>query len=230
MPTIDVIYEDNHLIVVNKACGEITQGDRTGDPTLPDKIKTWLAEKYNKPGNVFLGVIHRLDRPTSGLVIFAKTSKALARMNALFKERNIQKTYWAIVESQPHHKEGELIDLLKKNKDKNKSFVTTASSNDAKKAILNYRLLAKSDHYFLLEVCPKTGRHHQIRTQLSHIGCCIKGDVKYGARRSNPDRGISLHARKISFTHPIKEKSLTILAKVPNDPLWQFFEKKLEEA
>lgn len=226
---LDIIYEDNHLVAVNKSCGDITQGDKTKDKTLPDKLKVWLAEKYNKSGNVFVGVIHRLDRPTSGLVIFAKTSKALARMNKLFKERTIQKTYWAVVEAKPPQESGRLENFLLKNKKQNKSYVTKTNLNDAKQAILDYQLIAQSERYFLLEIHPKTGRHHQIRVQLSHIGCCIKGDVKYGARRANKDRGISLHAQKIAFIHPVSKEKIEIVASVPSEPLWEWFSKKVSE-
>ncbi|MBW7867898.1 MAG: RluA family pseudouridine synthase [Brumimicrobium sp.] len=222
---LDVIYEDNHLIAVNKAVGDIVQGDKTGDTPLPEEIKSWLAEKYNKPGNVFCGVIHRLDRPTSGIVIFSKTSKALSRMNALFKTNGVQKTYWAIVEEKPPNKSGTLRNYLVKNEKQNKSYVTDASKKDAKEAILDYRLIAESDNYYLLEIALHTGRHHQIRAQLAHIGCHIKGDLKYGAKRANKDGGISLHARKVVFEHPIKKEIISITAKVPNEPLWKWFEE-----
>lgn len=222
---MEVIYEDNHLIAVNKECGEITQGDKTGDVTLPDKLKSWIAKKYQKQGNVFLGVIHRLDRPTSGVVVFSKTSKALARMNRMFKERDVQKKYWAIVEKRPDNDEGSLTNFLRKNKKQNKSYVSQPAK-DAKEATLKYRVLDEGERYFLLEILPKTGRHHQIRTQLSHIGCCIKGDVKYGAKRANADKGISLHARKIVFIHPVSKEEVSIEAPVPDDSLWQWFEKR----
>ena len=224
----DVIYEDNHLIAVNKASGEITQGDKTGDMPLPDKIKLWLAEKYKKEGNVFCGVIHRLDRPTSGLVIFSKTSKALSRMNELFKTREVDKVYWAIVETKPSENTGSLLDYLKKNKEQNKSYPVKQGTPEAKEAVLDYKLIAQSDRYFLLEVNPKTGRHHQIRTQLANIGCIIKGDVKYGAKRSNKDGSISLHARRIKFIHPVKKEPINITAEVPNDPLWKWFKNEVK--
>ncbi|PWH86297.1 RluA family pseudouridine synthase [Brumimicrobium oceani] len=224
---VDVIYEDNHLIAVNKASGDITQGDKTGDLPLPDKIKLWLAEKYKKEGNVFCGVIHRLDRPTSGLVVFSKTSKALSRMNLLFKTREVEKVYWAIVETKPKEDTGSLIDYLKKNKDQNKSYSVKKGTPEAKEAVLDYKLIAQSDRYFLLEVYPQTGRHHQIRTQLANIGSIIKGDVKYGAKRSNKDGSISLHARKVKFIHPVKKEPIEITAKVPNEPLWKWFEKEV---
>src|SRR5690554_1674645 len=226
---IDVIYEDNHLIAVNKAAGDITQGDKTGDESLPEKIKRWLAEKYKKEGNVFCGVIHRLDRPTSGLVIFSKTSKALSRMNELFRKQEVQKVYWAIVEAQPKNPKGSLVHFLRKNKTQNKSYAVKEGTPEAKKAVLDYQLIAQSDKYFLLEVHPKTGRHHQIRTQLSNMGCIIKGDVKYGAKRSNKDGSISLHARSATFIHPVKKEPIEIIAKVPNEPLWKWFEKEVRQ-
>lgn len=222
---VEVVYEDNHLIAVNKASGDITQGDKTGDEPLPEKVKRWLAKKYDKKGNVFCGVIHRLDRPTSGLVIFSKTSKALPRMNKLFKDQAVEKVYWAIVESKPKEGSGSLRDYLKKNKKQNKSYAVKEGTSEAKEAVLDYQLIAKSDRYFLLEVKPKTGRHHQIRTQLANIGCIIKGDVKYGAKRSNKDGSISLHAKSANFIHPVKKEPITIEADVPNDPLWKWFEK-----
>ncbi|RYM35186.1 RNA pseudouridine synthase [Brumimicrobium glaciale] len=225
---MDVIYEDNHLIAVNKASGDITQGDKTGDMPLPEIIKLWLAEKYKKEGNVFCGVIHRLDRPTSGLVIFSKTSKALSRMNELFKNQEVEKVYWAIVETKPQTDTGSLLDYLKKNTDQNKSYSVKKGTPEAKESVLDYKLIAQSDRYFLLEVNPKTGRHHQIRTQLANIGCIIKGDVKYGAKRSNKDGSISLHARRAKFIHPVKKEPIEITADVPNDPLWKWFKKEVE--
>jgi 23S rRNA pseudouridine1911/1915/1917 synthase len=224
---IDVIYEDNHLIAVNKASGDITQGDKTGDMPLPEIIKLWLAEKYKKEGNVFCGVIHRLDRPTSGLVIFSKTSKALSRMNELFKNQEVEKVYWAIVETKPQTDTGSLLDYLKKNTDQNKSYSVKKGTPEAKESVLDYKLIAQSDRYFLLEVNPKTGRHHQIRTQLANIGCIIKGDVKYGAKRSNKDGSISLHARRAKFIHPVKKEPIEITADVPNDPLWRWFKNEV---
>lgn len=224
--SIDVIYEDNHLIAVNKSSGDITQGDKTGDTPLPDKVKKWLAHKYNKPGNVFLGVIHRLDRPTSGIVVFAKTSKALSRMNALFKTRDVKKTYWAIVENKPKIEKGTLVNFLQKNNKQNKSYPVAKGVAGAKEATLDYQLIAESDRYFLLEVNPYTGRHHQIRTQLAAMGCVIKGDLKYGAKNSNNDGSISLHARALSFTHPVSKEKIYIEAEVPKDKLWSFFENQ----
>ncbi len=225
---ISIIYEDNHLIAVNKKSGDITQGDKTGDIPLPDKVKAWIKEKYNKPGNVFCGVIHRLDRPTSGLVLFAKTSKALARMNKKFSTREVQKTYWAIVESSPAEKQGTLKNFLQKNDKQNKSYVVHENAKNAKSAELTYKVIAKSERYTLIEVLPKTGRHHQIRVQLAAIGCIIKGDLKYGAKRSNEDGSICLHARKLSFEHPVSKENISITAKVPEEKLWQYFESKVE--
>ena len=220
---MQVIYEDNHLIALNKTCHEIVQGDKTGDIPLSEMVKSWLKEKYNKPGNVFTGVIHRLDRPVTGLVIFAKTSKALTRMNELFRLNNVQKTYWAIVKNRPPKENGELIHWLIKNEKQNKSIAYDQEKPHAKKAILEYQLIASSTNYHLLSINLKTGRHHQIRCQLAKIGCPIKGDLKYGADRSNPDGGISLHAREISFIHPISNLPVHISAPVPEDNLWKAF-------
>lgn len=220
-----VLYEDNHLIIVNKKAGEITQGDKTGDTPLPEKVKLWIKEKYKKPGNVFLGVVHRLDRPTSGVVVFAKTSKALSRMNKMFQEKQIQKTYWAIVEKKPQKSSGELIDHLKKNEKQNKSYVVTPKNDKTiKKAILEYQLTNSSDKYHLIEVKPLTGRHHQIRVQLANQGSIIKGDLKYGAKRSNSDGSICLHARRIEFIHPVSNESIEVIAPVPDDSLWKYFQ------
>ena len=227
MTDVEVLYEDNHLIAVNKRSGDITQGDKTGDEPLPEKVKRWIKHKYNKPGNVFCGVIHRLDRPTSGLVMLAKTSKGLSRMNELFQQKEIQKTYWAIVETPPVNEIGSLENYLKKNERNNKSSVVKKGTDGSKHAILDYKVLAKSDRYTLLEVDPKTGRHHQIRTQLAHIGCVIKGDLKYGAKRSNKDGSISLHARAIEFIHPVKKEKVAITAPAPEDKLWKWFERSL---
>lgn len=217
-----VIYEDNHLIAVNKNCHELVQGDKTGDTSLADLLKTWLKEKYAKPGNVFVGVTHRLDRPVTGVVVFAKTSKALARMNELFRTGEIKKTYWAIVRNRPPEVEQELTHWLVRNEKQNKSYVCTPSQKrDARKAVLHYRLLAQSENYYLLEIDLQTGRHHQIRCQLAAIGCPIRGDLKYGAGRSNPDGGISLHARRVSFVHPVSKRPINIVAPVPDEPLWK---------
>ncbi len=223
---MQVIYEDNHLLIVNKKCGEIVQGDETGDTPLSELAAHYLVKKYNKPGKAFIGVTHRLDRPTSGVVVFAKTSKALSRMNSLFRDGKTQKVYHAIVTTPPQKAEGRLENLLQRNAKKNKSFVVTRSdrTNDStlKKAVLNYRVVAKSERYSLLEIHLHTGRHHQIRAQLAHIGCYIKGDLKYGAPRSNPDGGISLHAASIRFIHPVS--GIEIFAQAPypdNEPLWK---------
>lgn len=229
LPAIEVLFEDNHVIVVNKKPSDIVQGDKTGDETLPDKIKTFLKEKYDKPGNVFCGVVHRLDRPTSGAVVFAKTSKALSRLNEQFRGKETNKVYWAVVENKPQKNADRLENFLRKNEKQNKSYVVKEEGKDAKKAILQYRLLCSSDKYHLLEVTLETGRHHQIRTQLSHIGCIIKGDLKYGAKRSNTDGSIHLHARKLTFTHPTSKEEITVEAPVPSDALWVWFEQKVSE-
>ena len=218
---MEVIYEDNHLIAVNKTCREIVQGDKTGDTPLSEILKAWLKEKYAKPGNVFVGVAHRLDRPVSGLVLFAKTSKALARLNEMFRTGDIKKTYWAIVKNSPPTEEGTLEHWLVRNEKQNKSYAYTEEKPNSKKAILHYKLLARSDNYYLLEVDLKTGRHHQIRCQLAKMGCPIKGDLKYGSERSNKDGGISLHARKAQFIHPVSKEPVEIVASVPEDSLWK---------
>ena len=218
-----VLYEDNHIIAVNKTCSEIVQGDKTGDTPLSEMVKAYIKEKYNKPGEVFIGVTHRLDRPTSGVVLFARTSKALTRLNEMFKSHEqIKKTYWAIVQGFPKQTEARLENWLTRNEKLNKSFIAKPGTKDAKQAILSYKTLAKGDHYTLLEVELETGRHHQIRCQLAAIGCPVKGDLKYGAKRSNPDGGISLHARQISFIHPVKKEPVTITAPVPKDFLTIF--------
>lgn len=221
---MEVIYEDNHIIAVNKTCSEIVQGDKTGDKPLSDIVKDWLKVKYNKPGNVFVGVTHRLDRPVSGLVLLAKTSKALSRLNEMFREGGVKKTYWAIVRNRPPQEEGELVHYLVKNEKQNKSYAYPTEKPQSKKAILHYKLIASSDNYHLLEVDLKTGRHHQIRCQLAKMGCPIKGDLKYGFDRSNKDGGISLHSRRASFIHPVSKEQIDIVAPVPNDPLWKMFE------
>lgn len=218
---MEVIYEDNHLIVVNKTASEIVQGDKTGDTPLSEKVKAYLKEKYNKPGNVFVGVTHRLDRPVSGLVVFAKTSKALGRLNELFKNHEVKKTYWAIVKERPQQEEQRLVHYMTRNEKQNKSYAYDTHKSSSKLARLNYRTIAQSDNYTLLEIQLETGRHHQIRCQLAKIGCPIKGDLKYGAARSNPDGGISLHARSLEFEHPVTHKMVKIVAPVPNDRLWQ---------
>jgi 23S rRNA pseudouridine1911/1915/1917 synthase len=230
MKNIDVLYEDNHLIVVNKRCGEIVQGDKTGDRTLGDDLKDYLKEKFNKPGNVFLGVTHRLDRPTSGVLIFARTSKALSRMNEAFRnEGEMNKTYWAVVDTMPSAQTSTLEHWLVRNEKQNKSFAYISEQKEAKKASLTYRYLASSDRFHLLEIKLHTGRHHQIRAQLAAIGLHIKGDLKYGFNRSNQDGGIHLHARSISFTHPVTLEKLEITAQTPNDPVWNYFERILSE-
>jgi len=218
-----VLYEDNHLIAVKKLAGEIVQSDKTGDETLAEKVKAYIKRKYKKPGDVFLGIIHRLDRPVGGVIIFARTSKSLSRMNALFREKEVSKEYWAIVEEKPPLEEGELINWLKKNQEKNRSRAYEIEVKESKKAILNYQLVGRSKNYFYLKINPLTGRHHQIRVQLSFMGCSIKGDVKYGAKRTNKDGGIHLFAKSISFIHPVKKELLTISANPPIDPLWNEF-------
>lgn len=225
-----VLYEDNHIIAVNKTCNEIVQGDRTGDMPLSDMVKAYLKEKYQKPGEVFLGVPHRLDRPTSGVVLFARTSKALTRLNEMFRSHErIQKTYWAITEHAPVPSEGRLEHYLLRKEQQNKSYVVQEGTQNAKLAKLTYRTLGHSDRYYLVEVHLETGRHHQIRCQLSAIGCPIKGDLKYGAKRSNPDGGISLHARSIAFQHPVSKEFIRIVAPVPNDRLWQTLSSEQDE-
>ena len=226
---MNVLYEDNHIIIVNKSVSEIVQGDKTGDKPLSEIVKEWLKKKYNKPGNVFCGVTHRLDRPVSGIVVFAKTSKALARLNEMFKDKEVNKTYWAIVKNEPKQKQGTLINYLVKNEKQNKSYAYDVEKPNSKKAILHYNQIAKSDNYCLLEINLETGRHHQIRCQLAQMGCEIKGDLKYGANRSNPDSGISLHARQIKFIHPVSKIEIDIVAPVPSDNLWLSFEKQLSK-
>ena len=218
--SLEILFEDNHLIIVNKKSGEIVQGDKTGDPTLAEKVKKYIKKKYNKKGDVFLGIIHRLDRPTSGIIVYAKTSKALSRMNELFRNNKIKKKYWAIIENKPTQEEGKLENYLLKNQKQNKSYVVEKSKG--KLAILFYKLIKKLKNYYLVEINLHTGRHHQIRTQLSKIKCCIKGDVKYGAKRSNKDMSINLHARSMQFTHPVKKAEITVTAKTPNsDKIWK---------
>lgn len=217
-----VLYEDNHIIAVNKTCNEIVQGDKTGDTPLSEVVKAYIKEKYNKPGEVFLGVTHRLDRPTSGVVLFARTSKALTRLNEMFKSHEqIKKTYWAIVQGAPKVPEARLENYLVRNESQNKSYIAKLGAKDAKLAVLTYKTLVLGDHYTLLEVNLETGRHHQIRCQLAAIGCPIKGDLKYGAKRSNADGGISLHARQIEFIHPVSKQHICITAPVPDDALWR---------
>lgn len=225
---MQVIYEDNHIIAINKKPAEIVQGDKTGDTPMADNIKAYLKEKYNKPGNVFLGVVHRIDRPTSGVVLFAKTSKALSRLCKMFQDHGtIKKTYWAVTDAKPPKDEDTIKHWIVRNTQQNKSYAFDTQQKDSKEASLTYRCLAQSDRYFLLEIDLHTGRHHQIRAQLAAIGCRIKGDLKYGAARSNPDGGINLHARKIEFTHPVSGENISITAPVPDEQLWTFFENKI---
>ena len=224
---MQVLYEDNHIIIVSKTVNEIVQGDKTGDKTLIDSVKQYIKVKYNKPGDVFLGLAHRLDRPTSGIVVFARTSKALSRLNAMFRDGEIHKTYWAITANHPANDEGTLENFIKKNEKLNKSFIAPKETKEAKKAILNYRIISKSDRYYLWEINLLTGRHHQIRCQLAAINCPIKGDLKYGYPRSNPDGGLSLHARKVEFIHPVSKKEISVIAPVPeDDKLWGYFEQQ----
>ncbi|WP_438989183.1 RluA family pseudouridine synthase [Polaribacter sp.] len=222
---LQVLFEDNHILIVNKRAGDITQGDKTGDKPLNDVVKEYIKDKYNKPGNVFIGTVHRLDRPTSGVVIFARTSKALERLNKMLREKSIQKTYWALVKNKPKKTKDTLINFLKKDSKKNKSFVYKKEIDGSKKAILHYSVLKNLDNYTLLEIDLETGRHHQIRTQLATIGCPIKGDLKYGFARSNKDGSISLHARKIEFVHPVSKEYIKITAPTPIDVVWSACEK-----
>lgn len=221
---MQVIYEDNHLIIVCKSSSEIVQGDKTGDTPLSDQVKAYLKEKYQKPGNVFLGVVHRLDRPVSGAVIFAKTGKALARLNEMFRNGDIHKTYWAIVKQLPPQPKGEFIHWLVRNEKQNKSYAYDTERPNAKRAVLEYQVIGHSQNYHLLEITLKTGRHHQIRCQLARMGCPIKGDLKYGFPRSNPDGSICLHARLIRFIHPVSKEEICITAPLPENGLWTHFE------
>ncbi|MEA4985750.1 putative RNA pseudouridine synthase [bioreactor metagenome] len=217
-----VLYEDNHLIAVNKSSSEIVQGDKTGDEPLSETIKKYIKEKYNKPGDVYLGVTHRLDRPVSGVVLFARTSKALTRLNEMFKTQQVKKTYWAIVKNKPAISEGRLEHYLVRNEKQNKSYAHDKMVPNAKKAALKYKLIGQSDTFYLLEIELETGRHHQIRCQLAKMGCPIKGDLKYGFPRSNPNGGISLHARSVEFIHPVSKEQVSITAPVPEDEkLWE---------
>lgn len=219
---MEVLYEDNHIIVVNKASSEIVQGDKSGDMPLSEMVKAYIKEKYNKPGAVFLGVVHRLDRPVSGVVVFARTSKALERLNAMFREGGqIKKTYWAIVKNRPAEPEAELVHYLVRNEQQNKSYAYATERSGAKRSVLSYRLIGSMTNYHLLEVSLQTGRHHQIRCQLSKMGSPIKGDLKYGAERSNPDGSICLHARRIQFEHPVSKVLIDVVAPVPADALWR---------
>lgn len=220
----NILYEDNHIIVLNKQPSQIVQGDKTGDITLADLVKDYLKVKYGKTGEVFLGVVHRLDRPVSGAIIFARTSKALTRLNEQLKKREISKTYWAIVKNQPAEESGLLKGNIVRNETQNKSYILNHPTNKSQEALLSYKLIKRSKTFYLLEIDLHTGRHHQIRAQLSHIGCPIKGDLKYGFDRSNPDGSISLHARKIRFIHPVSKAEIIITAPLPKDPTWEYFE------
>lgn len=217
---LNVLYEDNHIIVVNKRSGDIVQGDKTGDKPLSDIVKAYLKDVHDKPGNVYLGVVHRLDRPTTGIVLFSKTSKALPRLNKLFAEKDAKKTYWAIVKNAPTSPDGTLTHWLKKNEKNNKSYVVPQETKGSKKAVLHYKTIKHLDHYTLLEIELETGRHHQIRVQLASLGSTIKGDLKYGDARSNRNGSIHLHARQLDFVHPVSKEPISIVAGLPNDPLW----------
>ena len=221
---LQVLFEDNHIIVVNKRPGDIVQGDKTGDTPLSEVVKEYLKDKYNKPGNVYLGVVHRLDRPTSGIVLFARTSKALPRLNQLFKDRDAKKTYWAVVKNMPPKQQDTLVHFLKRNPKQNKSYAHIKEVPESKKAILEYKIIQHLNNYFVLEIDLHTGRHHQIRSQLSAIGCPIKGDLKYGFDRSNKDASIHLHARKLVFMHPVKNEEIQVIAPVPNENIWNAIE------
>jgi 23S rRNA pseudouridine1911/1915/1917 synthase len=222
---LKILYEDNHIIAINKPAGALVQGDKTGDSPISDAVKLYIKEKYDKPGDVYLGVTHRIDRPVSGVLLYARTSKALTRLNEMFRTKEIQKTYWAVVQNKPPKDEDHLVHWLKKNEAKNMSYASLTETKGSLKCELDYKWIGSSDNYYLLEINPHTGRHHQIRVQLSTIGCPIKGDVKYGARRGNKDASIHLHARKIEFIHPVKLTPVSITAEVPqNDPVWISFE------
>jgi len=228
LPEENILFEDNHIIIVNKLPSQIVQADKTGDTTLADLVKEYIKLKYNKSGEVFLGVVHRLDRPVSGAVIFARTSKSLTRLNALIKNREVKKTYWAVVKNKPPHDTDTLVNYLRRDEAKNKSFLTGENNKNAQKAILSYTLLACSDSYYLLEIDLETGRHHQIRAQLAGIGCPIKGDLKYGFSRSNTGGSIHLHARKLHFTHPVSLRTVSVIADTPHDPVWNYFNLKFK--
>ncbi len=220
---MQVLYEDNHIIIVYKQSGEIVQGDKTGDKPLSETIKEWIKQKYAKPGNVFLGVVHRLDRPVSGIVVFAKTSKALSRLNNMFRNGEVRKTYWAMVQTAPNMPEATLTNWLVRNEKQNKSYVYNNEMPNAKQAILKYKTIGQTEHYTLLEVNLLTGRHHQIRCQLAAIGCPIKGDLKYGARRSNPDGSISLLSHKVEFIHPVSKQKIVVVSPLPTEKVWDNF-------
>lgn len=218
---MQVVYEDNHIIIVFKQSGEIVQGDKTGDRPLSETVKEYIKAKYHKPGNVFLGVVHRLDRPVAGLVVFARTSKALARLNEMFRKGDIHKTYWAITKNMPKEPQATLTNWIVRNERQNKSYAYDREVPDSKKALLSYRVIGHTDHYHLLEIHLMTGRHHQIRCQLAHIGCPIKGDLKYGAQRSNPDGSISLLSHEMTFVHPVSKETIHVVAPLPDDNLWR---------
>jgi 23S rRNA pseudouridine1911/1915/1917 synthase len=223
----NILFEDNHIIVINKLPSQIVQGDKTGDRPLADLVKDYIKVKYKKNGEVFLGVVHRLDRPVSGAVIFARTSKALTRLNALIKNREVNKTYWAVVKNMPPKESDTLVNFLRRDEARNKSYITGENTKNAQKASLTYKLIGSSDNYYLLEIDLQTGRHHQIRAQLASIGCPIKGDLKYGYPRSNSDASIHLHARHLYFIHPVTLVPLSIHASAPNDPVWNYFEQNV---
>lgn len=225
---LQVLYEDNHIIAVNKRPSDIVQGDKTGDTPLSDFVKQYIKEKYNKPGDVFIGTVHRIDRPVSGIVLFAKTSKALARLNQMFQSKEIQKTYWAVVKNKPKSNKGKLVHYLKKNEAKNMSRAFEKEQQGALRSELDYELILSLDNYHLLEINPHTGRHHQIRVQLSAMGCPIKGDIKYGFDRTNKDASIHLHARKIAFIHPVKKGPITIVAPPPDEVIWNEILKNVD--
>jgi 23S rRNA pseudouridine1911/1915/1917 synthase len=223
---MEILFEDNHLIAVNKSVADIVQVDKTGDVSLEVKVKEYIKKKYNKPGEVFLGVTHRIDRPVSGVVLFARTSKALARINQMFQDKEIKKTYWAIVKDKPPEDFGSLTHYITRNTEKNKSFASEKEIKNSKLALLTYKIIDRSDRYYLLEVDLQTGRHHQIRCQLARVGCPVRGDLKYGYPRSNEDGGISLHSRTIEFTHPVSRQKVKIVADPPDDKLWNFFKTR----
>lgn len=218
-----ILYEDNHIIIVNKRTSDLVQGDSTGDEPLDDIVRSYIREKYNKPGDVFLGVVHRLDRPVSGCVVYARTSKALSRLSEMFRTRDVGKVYWAVVSDRPPAEEGTLHGFLKKNEKQNKSYVYDNEVKGSKEASLSYRIIARSERYYLLEIDLHTGRHHQIRAQLAAAGCPVRGDLKYGSKRSNEGGGISLHARRVSFNHPVKKQEMTVEAPLPDDRIWNLF-------
>jgi 23S rRNA pseudouridine1911/1915/1917 synthase len=220
---MDILFEDNHLIIINKQVADLVQSDETGDEVLGDQVKAYIKRKYKKPGDVFLGIVHRLDRPVTGAVIFARTSKSLTRMNQQFKDHEVKKTYWAVVKNRPATEEGELVHYLVKDEKQNKSYAYPKPKGKAKEARLTYKLVGTTNNFYLLEVDLQTGRHHQIRCQLAKIGCPIKGDLKYGFPRSNPDGGIHLHARQIRFVHPVTKANIEIIAEPPQDQLWMEF-------